>query len=371
MYRFGRPTVEWRPGDRPILDIEISSNASTEAARRADVERSFPVVVYRLPSEQAGKDAIVSPRATRLTGRSGPRLIRSRPTASSVSSPSTRRPRAKATTARHGSGSPWPSTAAGISSRRQERRAGSSQMVLQVTTVAAYVAASKDRLLVWANDTSTGKPVQGATVEVDGGATIGKTGSDGLLMAATPGGDQQGGDDARWSRLPARSSPCGAAGGASLLILVGQSDNGGTTLHLRSVEPRQPGARGRPPLAIRGHRPGYVPPERHGQRLGIRAGAGLGPGPSGARAETRVGLGLRGHRRARADLDPEVPPERDRCLHREHHVHRPSVRRVPAPAVVRYGSDRRAVVLGGADPQARVPAHARDRPARRSRRRPR
>ena len=59
-------------------------------------------------------------------------------------------------------------------------------MVLQVTDVAAYVAAAKDRLLVWANDISTGGPLEGATVEMYGGGAIGRTGSDGLLVATTP-----------------------------------------------------------------------------------------------------------------------------------------------------------------------------------------
>src|SRR3990172_1484210 len=98
-------------------------------------------------------------------------------------------------------------------------------MVLQGTDVAAYVAAAKDRLLVWANDISTGGPLEGATVEMLGGRAIGRTGSDGLLVATTPS-----------AILDATTDPgtpgdrpflaVRAAGGRSLVIPVGLSGEG-------------------------------------------------------------------------------------------------------------------------------------------------
>src|SRR3990172_13166740 len=99
-------------------------------------------------------------------------------------------------------------------------------MVLQVTDVAAYVAAAKDRLLVWANDISTGGPLEGATVEMLGGRAIGRTGSDGFLVPTPPS-----------AILDATTDPgtpgdrpflaVRAAGGRSLVIPGGLSRAGG------------------------------------------------------------------------------------------------------------------------------------------------
>src|SRR3989337_3921239 len=98
-------------------------------------------------------------------------------------------------------------------------------MVLQVTDIAAYVAAAKDRLLVWANDISTGGPLEGATVEVYGGGALGRTGSDGLLVATTPSAILDATTD------PGRPGDrpflaVRASGGRSLVIPVGLSREG-------------------------------------------------------------------------------------------------------------------------------------------------
>jgi hypothetical protein len=70
-----------------------------------------------------------------------------------------------------------------------ELRQGSiSQAVLQVTEIAAMVGARADKLVAWVNDAGAGRPVQGARVEVVGGARLGHTDARGLLVAETPAG---------------------------------------------------------------------------------------------------------------------------------------------------------------------------------------
>lgn len=59
------------------------------------------------------------------------------------------------------------------------------QAIIQVTDVAAYLAVSGTRSVVWANDVGDGRPIARATVEADG-ATLGMTDARGLLLADTP-----------------------------------------------------------------------------------------------------------------------------------------------------------------------------------------
>lgn len=60
---------------------------------------------------------------------------------------------------------------------------------LQVTDVAAYTAVAADKLVVWANDLASGKPLAGASIlageEFKGGA-VAKTGTDGVAFTETP-----------------------------------------------------------------------------------------------------------------------------------------------------------------------------------------
>jgi len=70
-----------------------------------------------------------------------------------------------------------------------ELRQGSiSQAVLQVTDIAAMAGARADKLVAWVNDAGAARPVQGARVEVVGGARLGHTDARGLLVAETPAG---------------------------------------------------------------------------------------------------------------------------------------------------------------------------------------
>ena len=65
--------------------------------------------------------------------------------------------------------------------------AAAEQVLLQVTPVAAYAAAARDRTAVWVNRVGGG-PITNAGVRVADGPILGRTGADGLLLAATPAG---------------------------------------------------------------------------------------------------------------------------------------------------------------------------------------
>ncbi|HEY3333921.1 MAG TPA: Ig-like domain-containing protein, partial [Candidatus Limnocylindrales bacterium] len=59
------------------------------------------------------------------------------------------------------------------------------QAVIQVTDVAAYAMVTTTRTLVWVNDLRTRAPLRGARASL-AGAGLGRTGGEGLLVAATP-----------------------------------------------------------------------------------------------------------------------------------------------------------------------------------------
>lgn len=59
------------------------------------------------------------------------------------------------------------------------------QALLQVSDVAVYVMATETRTVAWVNDVATGRPLSGA-IATAGGARLGATGPDGLLVTATP-----------------------------------------------------------------------------------------------------------------------------------------------------------------------------------------
>jgi hypothetical protein len=60
------------------------------------------------------------------------------------------------------------------------------QAFLQVTEVSAWVDVLADRTVVWVNDVATGRPIGRAEVGIAGGVSLGRTGTDGLLVAPTP-----------------------------------------------------------------------------------------------------------------------------------------------------------------------------------------
>lgn len=61
-----------------------------------------------------------------------------------------------------------------------------SQAVIQVTTLATYLAVTTTRTLAWVNDLAAHGPLAGVRVSVAGGAVLGRTGADGILVATTP-----------------------------------------------------------------------------------------------------------------------------------------------------------------------------------------
>ncbi|MDO8485618.1 MAG: Ig-like domain-containing protein, partial [Candidatus Limnocylindrales bacterium] len=223
-YQFVLPTMEWRTGDPPIVAIGISSSVWTsDAHQKAIRERPFRVAVYRLPSERAGTDAIRTlTEAPNWTLWSTP-VVPIRGLARVLSFDA--QPRSDTEWGQLWFRFPAP-LGRGWYLVDGPGTPHGGQIVLQVTDVAAYVAATKDRLLVWANDTSTGGPLDGATVEVYGGDAIGRTGPDGLLIVATPSATSDGttGSGQAGDRpfLAVR-----ATGGRSLMIPAGLSDQWG------------------------------------------------------------------------------------------------------------------------------------------------
>jgi len=221
-YQFG-PTMEWRPGDPPIVAISISTTAPTSEEQLALRKRPFPVTVYRLPSERAGLDGI------RTLTEPPDWTIWSRPTISTDGLARVLSFDAEPQSETDWGGSwfrfPAPLERGWYVVQGPQPIGPGGQMVLQVTDVAAYVAAATDRMLVWANDISTGGALEGATVEMYGGGAIGRTGLDGLLIAATPSAIR----DATTNPGTPRDTlflAVRASGGRSLLIPVGLSGQG-------------------------------------------------------------------------------------------------------------------------------------------------
>lgn len=191
-FGFGRTMIEVPPSERATLAVSIS--ASTPALAR----RPFDVEVYRLPSETAGIAAVrrlaeapgwATWSRAGLVSRTGLTRVESF--------------RARPGSLGEGGDFSFVLPApleAGWYLVDIPRPGRSAQTVLQVTDVGAYSAVARDRLLVWANDLTTGAPLIGATVETAGGDTLGQTDGDGLLVAETPatirlaanGGDETG-----------------------------------------------------------------------------------------------------------------------------------------------------------------------------------
>ena len=71
------------------------------------------------------------------------------------------------------------------------------QTILQVTDIASYLVVSETKTLIWANDLASGGPIANAAVAVSGGASLGRTGADGMFTVDTPG-----------SLLPDRAPNC-------------------------------------------------------------------------------------------------------------------------------------------------------------------
>ena len=178
--RFGRDVVETGPTEPPILGVEVVQ-LDPEAETPADL-RSVEVTVYRLPTASAASATLAAFLvAPRWTEHSQPRMTTDGlPVAGRFSA-----------ALEEVAGSPYrvlrfpgPLEAG----RYIVELAGSrpSQAFLQVAPVSAWVSVLTDRTVVWVNDVVGGGPLSGARVAIVGGAAIGETGADGLLVAPTP-----------------------------------------------------------------------------------------------------------------------------------------------------------------------------------------
>ena len=81
--------------------------------------------------------------------------------------------------------------------------AAGQQVLLQVTPVAAFAASARDRTVTWVNRTGDG-PIEGAVVRLAEGPVLGRTGADGLLVAATPARAYTA---TRWDQVAAQLHP--------------------------------------------------------------------------------------------------------------------------------------------------------------------
>lgn len=174
-----QPLTTVLAGERPLLEVEAWQE--TSGGDWAERSSRIPVRVYRLAGETAALRLL--DRLLRIPAWAGPEA---RP---AVPTPNLR---------------PVFEGTAGWVRLRWERRlrvpfapaagwylveAGGerpSQAVLQVTDVLGMAGAREDSLVAWVNDGRSTGPVAGATVEVVGGARLGRTGADGTLVAVTP-----------------------------------------------------------------------------------------------------------------------------------------------------------------------------------------
>lgn len=210
-FGFDRPMIEVRPSEPPSIAVSISaSSTSLEHA-------PFAVRVFRLSSEAAGVDAtrkltvapywatwskaglVSTSGLTRVAAFTAHAEVLANSGESTVRFPT-----------------PLPAGWYLVEIPRPDR---SAQTVLQVTDIAAYSAVATDKLLVWANDTASGKPLEGASVAVVGGDSLGLTDADGLLVAKTPAAIRDaasGAEGAKPQKLAIRTDD-----GRSLVVPVG------------------------------------------------------------------------------------------------------------------------------------------------------
>jgi hypothetical protein len=216
-FGFDRSMIEVRPNEHPALAVEIS--ASSTALRRAP----FAVRVYRLSSEAAGIDAVHRLTVAPYWATWSKDGLVSTDGLTRVAS-FTAHPKPLGEWGESTFVLPTPLEAGWylVEIPRPDR---SAQTVIQVTDLAAYAAVATDRLLVWANDVASGAPLAGASVAIIGGAALGLTDADGLLVARTPAAVRAAAsrsDGATAQQLAIRT-----ADGRSLVLPVGMAGNRG------------------------------------------------------------------------------------------------------------------------------------------------
>lgn len=179
--RADRPVLETSPGERPVVGLRVAdwSDADSEPSQ---VPKSLDVSVYRYPSRDAAAEVLVAYlRHPSWAGASTPALETSGLT------------RVVQATQRLGELSEEGDVLVTLPAPLPRGwylvdigPAHDAQALLQVTEVSAWVSVLTDRTVVWANDTASGGPVRGASVDVLGGQSVGTTDADGLMVASTP-----------------------------------------------------------------------------------------------------------------------------------------------------------------------------------------
>ena len=176
--RFGREVVESGPGEPPVLGVRIESpdEQVPAAITTADVR------VYRLPDVATATRALdgflVAPR---WTARTDPLMaIDGLQIAMQFAAPLERLQDPASAVIRFPAALDVGFYIVEIEGTRK------SQAFLQVTPVSAWVSVLSDRTVVWVNDVAKGRPISGASLTVTGGAAIGETDAQGLMVGATP-----------------------------------------------------------------------------------------------------------------------------------------------------------------------------------------
>jgi hypothetical protein len=174
----GRPILEASPGEAPIIGVDVvQPDSATPLA-------GLPFEVYRLPTFAAARAAAVTLSAEEGWGQ----------WAASDLVPTTGLARVAAFDSTFESSSPYgyrvvrfpEALAAGWYLVVVPREGRDRQVLLQVTTLAAFALTSETRTIGWVNDTATGEPVAGAALTDPSGAEIGTTAANGLLDTPTP-----------------------------------------------------------------------------------------------------------------------------------------------------------------------------------------
>ncbi len=225
-FHVGRDVLETSPTDRPVIGLEVilpedENGPTVKPPTKVDVR------VYRFPSLESTlvkmRDFLDAPSWTEQTDPSVPTtglpkvlsftasLHLLSTSADQIVIFPTRLPRG------------WYLVEIG----KPDRKA---QAFLQVTDVSAWVSVLSDRTVVWVNDVARGRAIPHANVQVAGGSSLGRTGTDGLLVARTPV-DLVPAVDAPAVSQAASSSPIlivRAPNGHALLVPFDTDRNGGT-----------------------------------------------------------------------------------------------------------------------------------------------
>ena len=181
-FRIGRDVLETSPADRAVIGLQVVL-PDREDGSSAGTPAKVSVRIYRFPtleSTLAGmREFLDAPGWTEWTEPSVPTtgLRKALSFTASLHPLSTTSDQVIVVPTRLPRG--WYLVEIG-------RAGAKAQAFLQVTEVSAWVTVLSDRTVVWVNDVARGRAIRGATVRVAGGPSIGRTGSNGLLVAETP-----------------------------------------------------------------------------------------------------------------------------------------------------------------------------------------